>query len=93
MTERLAVKVHRANVRGAAKNWSYHKASVFDIYETADGRLVWQNTGRSTWPRRSKRLAEADGRQLAEDTGAEFIEGYGSLHHQPIKTEEATSNV
>ena len=83
-----AVKVHcgSAHVRGNARNYAYHVASVFERRETRDGRPIWSNTGRSTHPRRSFNLATADGRALAESTGATFVDGRGSLHNRPVAT-------
>lgn len=79
------VKVHcgSAHVRGQARSYRYFVASLFVTRQTKGGSLVWANTGRSTHPRRSRRLAEADGRELARHHAATFTEGYGSLHNRP----------
>ena len=81
-----AVKVHcgAAHVKGRAKNYRYYISSLFKLRKTKDGRLIFENTGVSTHPRRSFRLCEEDGLELAEKYNAAFEYGYGSLHNQPI---------
>ena len=81
-----AVKVHcgDAHVKGRAKNYRYYISSLFKLRKTKDGRLIFENTGVSTHPRRSFRLCEEDGLELAEKYNAAFAYGYGSLHNEGI---------
>lgn len=91
----LCVKVHcgSAHVSGSARRYPYYVASIFRSAVTADGRSVWKNTGTTTYPRRSMKLAIEDGKALAERNGAEFIDGYGSLHNQPCEVSASAVSI
>ncbi len=82
----FAVKVHCGNgyVKGSATKWHYFIASLFGQKITKDKRVIWYNTGTHTYPRRSKKLAEQDGKELAKKWGVNFIDDYGSLHNKPV---------
>lgn len=79
------VKVHcgSSHVKGKARKYPYFLASLFEAVSGKAG-YRWINSGKTTLPRRSQKLAEADGRALAEAHGAEFVKGYGSLHNKPV---------
>ena len=82
-----AVKIHcgSAHVKGSARNYRYVVASLFEVAERKSGGHYWKNTGISTTPRRSDKLAQQDALELAAKHGADFIDGYGSLHGQPAE--------
>lgn len=86
----LAVKVHSgsAHVRGKARNYPYFVASLFEAVTGAAGQQYWVNTGVCVGPFRSARKTADAGRRLAEERGAEFLNGFGSLHHQPVRATE-----
>lgn len=80
------VKVHcgSAHVKGKARNYKYYVSSLFKLRKTKDGRLIFQNTGVSTHPRRSYDFCIEDGLRLAEEWDAVFAFGYGSLHNEGV---------
>lgn len=87
----LAVKVHSgsAHVRGAARNYPYYVASLFEAVTHDSGKQTWRNTGVHVGPFRSARKAAALGEALAAERGAEFVAGYGSLHNRPVVATKA----
>lgn len=80
------VKVHcgSQHVASKARKYSYYIASIFDEYITNEGRRLYYNLKINTPPRRSFKKATIEGQQLARQYGAKFIDGYGSLHNQPV---------
>lgn len=88
----LMIKPHCGShhVRGKAKAFPYYVCSVFKQHKCKNGKIVWKNTGHSTYPRRSFGLCVQDGYELAkeyEKSGKEIDvdDRYGSLHNQPVE--------
>ena len=81
-----AVKTHcdNAHVRGKARSYRYFVSSLFSSKTTLSGKLIWVNTGMHSQPRRSIKLAEADGQAMARYYLAMWMDGYGSLHNKPV---------
>lgn len=82
----FVVKVHSgsAHVASKARKYPYYIASLFDEYSTNDGKKLYYNVKINTPPRRSFKKASEEGKQLAKQYCAQFIDGYGSLHNQPV---------
>ncbi len=78
------VRIHCGSAHVAGSKYRYVIASLFVPYRTKNGEMKYRNSGKSTQPRRSRRLCLADARLLAAEERAILIEGYGSLHNQPV---------
>lgn len=84
----LKVSIHSgsAHVKGKARNFPYHVASLFIPRMTRDGRWIYHNSGITTYPRRSVNVCEKDARELASKYPmCEFVGNIGSLHNVEIK--------
>lgn len=84
----LVVRLHggQHHVRGRARRYWYHVASLFEDVVTGKGHHRWRNTGVFVEPFRSYRKTVRAGRALARARGADFMAGYGSLHNRLVLT-------
>ena len=77
------VKIHcgSAYVKGRARTYRYVIAQLFIASpRQRDGIYTYRSTGVVAGPFRGWNKAQRAAKELAERHGAEFIEGYGSLH-------------
>jgi hypothetical protein len=81
----MALKKVVAVHAGGSTAYQYVSASLFVVHQRGDGTHIWRNSGISTLPRRSVRLARRDARELAEAHGTVVMEDFGSMQNQRVR--------
>lgn len=90
-----AIRLHGggAHVKGKARCWTYHVASLFETRQLKSGKTVWINTGQYVGPFRSKVKTEREASDWAARLNCRLIKGYGSLHNTSYFLEQSLTPV